>query len=124
MFSKRSPVGGTRSEVTDRFPGRRFEAGGRANTTPRERRLCEFDYPAKAAASRRTPKNLAMDKIAQKLFDAGALTGVLFLGDGTGLLAEFQAKDGLLERIEAGTDLGVHLSDAVCGCGSWSGASG
>src|SRR5208283_2853010 len=43
---------------------------------------------------RKPPSDSAMHQIPQQLFHARALPGVLFLGNRTGLLAEFQAKDG------------------------------
>ena len=62
-----------------------------------------------------------MNKITQKFLHTRALPGVLFLGNRTGLLAEFQAKDGFLKRIEVHTNLGVHFGDAARRGASWRG---
>src|SRR5271165_4299046 len=94
MFSKRSPVGSTRSGVTDRFPGRQFQTANRVNLAP--------------------------DQVAQELLDLGALAGVLFLGNRTGLLTKLQAEYCVFQGIEAGANLRVHIGDAV----RWRGLGG
>jgi hypothetical protein len=52
--------------------------------------------PTCSQAEACVPSLRAADQVAEELFDAGLLAGVLVVGDSAGLLAQFQAKDFFL----------------------------
>ncbi len=47
-----------------------------------------------------TPDGSALDQIAQQLLRATALLGILLVGDGAGLAAQFDAQEGVLQGFQ------------------------
>src|SRR5215470_168900 len=116
MFSKRSPVGGRARALTiesveylerDAFP-RSVLARSRSRFPAA---LGMTDLPYAWSRSFETTQveayatALTLNEVTKKLFDFGFFAGVVFLGNRAGLLAQFQAKNLVLQRIHADADV-------------------
>src|SRR6266852_6195875 len=60
-------------------------------------------------------KHSAAHEVAKKFFDAGAFAGIFLFGDGSGLVAKFEAEDGFLEGLKLVGDLFIDGGDWVGG---------
>src|SRR5882672_6801087 len=58
-----------------------------------------------------TPDGSALNQIAQHLFSAAALPGILLVGNCARLAAQFDAQERVLERVEVRVDFLLNLLD-------------